>query len=264
VCVDTANNPDHCGGCDTVCDSTHATGVCVAGSCEALCDDGFGDCDASAGCELALEADENNCGGCGVTCAVDEACISGACQPRTLIALCGFSIRNVLAYLPAGPYSLVSTCAPDETYLAMFVSRSGIVDAAALGAFLDGGGIVLTEFSASDEVFSAAFTPVVQPVNVSGLCRDRIPTAVQYSPSDPFWMANTYQADPDGASGCGYDVSAYPGITPLAGWSLSTVSVAYRDRGEGRLWLTDFDWQDGEIFPQPYTEQLMQYMATHR
>lgn len=43
------------------------------------------------------------------------------------------------------------------------------------------------------------------------------------------------------------------------------MAIAYRDRGMGRLYLTDFDWQDNEMVqPRTYTQQLMGYMMTHR
>ena len=68
--------------------------------------------------------------------------------------------------------------------------------------------------------------------------------------------------------GCGADVSAFPGITPLAGWSPTAVSIAYRDLGQGRMWITDYDWQDLNIgqndplFTDTYN--LMGYMITHK
>jgi hypothetical protein len=88
---------------------------------------------------------------------------------------------------------------------------------------------------------------------------------VQFNAGDQFWVDNTFNAIALGNSGCGRDVAAFPGITPLAGWTASTVSIAYRDRGAGRLWIADFDWQDGGAGANDAdTVALMGYMMTTR
>jgi hypothetical protein len=56
------------------------------------CKDGHGDCDGDGKCEL-LDADDANCGACGVACAVGEACCAGACidveEDRANCGSCG-------------------------------------------------------------------------------------------------------------------------------------------------------------------------------
>jgi hypothetical protein len=56
-------------------------------------------------------------------------------------------------------------------------------------------------------------------------------------------------------------MSAYPGITPLGGWFDGAVSLAYRDRGGGRLWLVEADWQDSEAAFDADSLALMKYMV---
>src|SRR5262249_33481287 len=134
----------------------------------------------------------------------------------------------------------------------------------ALQAYLNAGGIVLTEWNISHMVWNLAFgTNAVQGGRFGG-CDDTFPSLVQFTPSDQFWTANQFKVFQN--SGCGYSVSAYPGITPLAGWDAQNAAVGYRDLGTGRVWATDFDWQDTDTNPyvDPYTPTLMGYMMTHR
>ncbi len=66
-----------------------SSGVCVVSSCAST----FADCDADAvnGCETSLDLDPLHCGACSNHCAVDEYCLSGACEPtaRLVYAACG-------------------------------------------------------------------------------------------------------------------------------------------------------------------------------
>jgi hypothetical protein len=81
MCVDTTNDPAHCGGCDVSCSATNGTPACLTGSCATFCDAGFGDCDANAtnGCESDFASDDANCGACGNACGTGYVCESGAC-----------------------------------------------------------------------------------------------------------------------------------------------------------------------------------------
>jgi hypothetical protein len=88
---------------------------------------------------------------------------------------------------------------------------------------------------------------------------------VQFSQDDPFWQNNEWQAIALNETGCGRsDVDSWEGVVPLAGWNDNAVAIGYRDAGSGRLWLTEFDWQDGENYPFDYTADLMGYMITHQ
>ncbi len=82
ACVDTNSDPMHCGNCTTTCPSgAHELSACDAGTCRAVCEAGFGDCDGNAtnGCETSLGDDASNCGVCGHVCAGGAMCTSGVC-----------------------------------------------------------------------------------------------------------------------------------------------------------------------------------------
>jgi len=69
-CVDLATDVQHCGACDAVCAPEHATGRCVASTCEIEeCDPRWGDCNDQDpdGCETSL-ASASDCGDCDVRC----------------------------------------------------------------------------------------------------------------------------------------------------------------------------------------------------
>jgi hypothetical protein len=123
---------------------------------------------------------------------------------------------------------------------------------------------VLTEHNISDEVWTLAFAPTAQMGVFTGACWDTAPTVVQFSPGDKVWTQVPFMAIPYNQSGCGYRVNGYAGITLLAGWDANNAAIGYRDLGLGRVWATDFDWQDNEGYPFAYTNQLMGYFMTHR
>ncbi len=73
VCVDTAADPDNCGGCGKPC----APGdVCAGGTCSLFCGGGTTACGTAC---VATLSDPANCGGCGKACATGDACSKGAC-----------------------------------------------------------------------------------------------------------------------------------------------------------------------------------------
>ncbi|XXX77987.1 MXAN_6577-like cysteine-rich protein [Sorangium sp. So ce134] len=101
-CVDTQADPDHCGGCDSVCASGQRceTGACVGddmgdggsdgggnggvedpdssgGTGGALCAPGLEPC--SGGC-VDLDINPHHCGGCGQECPAGQLCEGGACR----------------------------------------------------------------------------------------------------------------------------------------------------------------------------------------
>ena len=84
ACVDTSTSAANCGSCGRVCTYPNAAADCRASNCvQGACVAGFADCaPATPGCETNVNADPNNCGGCGVACGRANgtpACSAGAC-----------------------------------------------------------------------------------------------------------------------------------------------------------------------------------------
>ncbi len=260
----------NCGACNRACGAaSNGTAGCSAGACRvSACNVGFADCDGAfgTGCEVNTTNSVSNCGACGRVCASGMTCSAGVCASslRTEVRLCGGSSRDVRTFFPAGTsFTLVSSCTPSATTQAMLISRSGSgYVGSALAAYITAGGVVLTEYNITHTVFNAVFGTAVGQGARQGGCQDNIPMGFQYSPGDPFWVANAFASNP--SHGCGYNVGAFPGITPIVGWSSSTVAVAYRRLGTGRLWLVDVDWQDNESYWNANSTRLMGYMLTHR
>lgn len=249
-CDGVTDDVDEEGGeCDTGLDGVCAQGayacedpdlVCVAvrASTQEICSNGSDeDCDG--------EADE-------------EECID-----RTQVMLCGGSGRPVANFIPPDRPDLdvVDGCTPDDTTQAFIVSRGGVnsVNGQTLRDYLDGGGNVITEWNTTATLFNAAFEAAVALGAWHGNCQDNVNPVVQLNPDDRFWQDNEFVAEDQ--SGCGYDMSAYQDITPLGGWDVASVSLAYRDRGSGRLWLVEADWQDNEGMFSAESTSLMQYMV---
>lgn len=116
LCVDTRNDPSHCGGCNQNCPAPLATSrlcsnsMCVPGECFP----GYVDCnmDPQDGCEaMPMGNDHLNCGQCGRQCGGNELCNSGLCcnamlPPGTYQATCS----NCLAC-----EGVLSCTCPDQT-----------------------------------------------------------------------------------------------------------------------------------------------------
>ena len=86
LCVNTQNDPSHCGACGNACGTPpNATAACVVGQCGVgNCSAGFANCDMDAtdGCEVKLATDTAHCGACGNVCSVvnaTAACVVGQC-----------------------------------------------------------------------------------------------------------------------------------------------------------------------------------------
>jgi hypothetical protein len=81
------SNVASCGGCGKSCSANHVSSpVCSGGVCAGACDAGYADCDGNRqtnGCEVALNTDVGNCGGCGVVCSTNNVsartCTGGVC-----------------------------------------------------------------------------------------------------------------------------------------------------------------------------------------
>lgn len=185
---------------------------------------------------------------------------------RRILMACGNPTRDPRTFIPQGVGLTVSSgCAPTGTTQALMVTRNGypFVDGATLRSYLHEGGIVISEYNTSDELWSKVLPPVFQPVQQLGSCLDNVPTIVQFSPMDPFWRDNPFPMLSQAQTGCGYSVAHYPFITPLAGWDSINVGLGYRNVGQGRFWAADFDWQDQDQ-SDPTLPALLGYMVTHR
>ncbi len=87
-CVDTSNNPKHCGLCNHACPfvdlrQRHQVATCIKGICGTECEPGWGDCNDNPadGCETNLSFDGANCGACGNRCSsgLGQPCVDGRC-----------------------------------------------------------------------------------------------------------------------------------------------------------------------------------------
>jgi hypothetical protein len=84
-CVDTASDPNNCGGCGAVCSTNHAAETCTGSRCAvSSCTAGYADCDqlASTGCEVDTTSDINHCGSCAGACSTShatEVCTGSSC-----------------------------------------------------------------------------------------------------------------------------------------------------------------------------------------
>ncbi len=206
--------------------------------------------------------------GDGTVAGADVTTVSVTCSTRTKVMVCGSSGRPVTNFIPAGSNLTVeSGCAPDATVQAFIVPRSGQTqfNGPALKAWTEAGGIVLTEYYSTDNVFNAVFETNQAEVQPRfGACSDLMPSTVQFTPADPVWAAIPFVSIPENTTGCGQNIGGYPGIVPLAGWNANAVAIAYRNAGEGRVYLTDFDWQDGQGGDFTFTNTVMGYFITHR
>lgn len=84
--INTNTNVNNCGNCGNVCTAPNGTAACTAGTCSvASCNTGFANCNgnASDGCEVNINTNVSNCGGCGIVCSsnhVTPSCSGGQCN----------------------------------------------------------------------------------------------------------------------------------------------------------------------------------------
>ena len=129
ACVMTASDPANCGGCGIVCPAAaHAAPACVTGSCRIVCDVGYADCTAAAGCETNTLTDASSCGGCGIVCPGGGACMSGSCVVTGTSRSCR-EIHAATPSAPSGTYTIDPDAAgggaPFTAYCDMTVAGGG-------------------------------------------------------------------------------------------------------------------------------------------
>lgn len=73
ACVDPMADPNHCGGCDNLCDPAE---LCQQGACVSACDPGLTAC---RGACVDTTLDPEHCGGCDMVCAVGLSCLESEC-----------------------------------------------------------------------------------------------------------------------------------------------------------------------------------------
>lgn len=96
VCVNTATDTSHCGGCNQACSIPNAATFCAGGMCGFTgCQRGFGDCDANPrnGCEVNINSDAANCGGCGLACRLANATASCS-NAQCAVGICNGGFGN--------------------------------------------------------------------------------------------------------------------------------------------------------------------------
>lgn len=239
------------------CDDAGESQTCNSDCTAAECGDGIVNESAGENCD-----DQND--------RQDDGCDACSWLLKSEVLLCGDSNRDMNVILPPDDsMTLLSGCLPNVDTQALLVPLDDVSgfskNEAAIIAWVEAGGHVVTGFSNSEEVFSAIFSEKVGGKGSFGGCADVAPTVVQFSGGDPFWEDNVFEGIPLGVSGCGAsDISDWPEVTHLAGWSDELVSIGYRDAVQGRVWLAEFDWadEDADAATFDYTASLLRHMIT--
>lgn len=181
------------------------------------------------------------------------------------VMFCGSTSRSGSAlYGAAGPYTETDSCTPTAATQALLVTRGGSVagNGANWLAFLNGGGVIITEWLNSHTVYNEIYGTAYPQGTFYGNCSDNAMPQVKVNPSHPFWAANPITVTPSGEASCGADMSALTSGEPevtLLGESLDGNEMfAIRPQGDGVLFLLEADWQDSEA---SYTADSELFMA---
>lgn len=103
-CINVASDATNCGACGNSCVGrpNTMTGTCDSGACILVCNPGTANCDndPTNGCEVILNANNQNCGSCGNDC--DST--GTTCQNQGGFGVCGCSgANNAVCASPTGP-----------------------------------------------------------------------------------------------------------------------------------------------------------------
>jgi len=181
--------------------------------------------------------------------------ISSAQVLKPDLMYCGSSsAKGADLYLGVGPFNEVTACAPDADTQAMLVSRSGTItgNGAAWLAYLDSGGVIITEWRNAAAVYNEIYGTAYSLGTSFGDCHDNAMPSLKLNTDHPFWVANAGLTETlENNEGCGADISAIVAgeaeVTALGGLvNTALMSFAIRPQGLGVLWVLEADWQDNE------------------
>lgn len=190
---------------------------------------------------------------------IEDAC---PIKMRSHFAVCGSSDRDLSEFIENSIQ--VDSCTPNNNMQVMYITRTGVasLNGAQLRSYLNDGGIIITEYSSSDDVYNEVFFGDVDEGEQFGNCRDNVMPVTQDGSENGFWQENLFETSGN-TSGCGKDISQFPNTTRLGGWDDTTTQLAYRDQGLGRVWFVEADWQDGNASMTEQSKGLMRYMSVH-
>jgi hypothetical protein len=185
---------------------------------------------------------------------------------RTEILVCGPAGTDPAALLPAH-FGLrrVEGCAPGPQTAVLFVTGRADVaalDGPSLRAWLSAGGRIVTAGGRGRAVHDLVFETDSPAGARTGECGGDILPAWRYEPGGRFW-AEVPWAAPERV-GCGEDLAGVAGLVPLGGWNPQTVSLAYRDLGEGRLYALETDFTEAGAGLSRKGRDLVRFLALGR
>jgi len=183
------------------------------------------------------------------------------------LMFCGSSQRHGSdLYLGVGPFNEVQGCAPGVNTQALLVTRYASIsgNGAAWLAYLDTGGVIITEHSSANRVYNEIYGTAYAAGAWVGNCTDNAMPSTKLNPDHEFWQLNTGLIETaPGSEGCGLDLIALVGgeaaVTALGGIIQSAaITFAIRPQGQGVLWLLEADWQDSQ---SSYTDMSKNFMG---
>jgi hypothetical protein len=171
------------------------------------------------------------------------------------LMFCGNSSRTGSnLYLGVGPFNEVQGCVPGVDTQALLITRSGSIggNGAAWLAYLNGGGVIITEYNIAHNVYNEIYATSYVRGSAFGDCSDNAMPSLKLNTNHEFWQLNAGLTETTGdLEGCGFDLAAIAAgeaeVTELGGLvGTPLVSFAIRPQGTGVFWLLEADWQDSE------------------
>ena len=216
-------------------------------------------------------SDPKHCGTCETSCREGQSCLQGVCEGETRVIRprimnCGSLFRSINDFLVGPladlPFIPNASCEPDHSVQALLITRSGLNGLALnlenIRTYLAEGGIIISEQGTGPRLYGSIFGIPTFDTPQLGQCGGNIQPIVNHRPQDPLWQTIPHRPPPAESSGCGDDLHDLPGIVRLGGWDAHTTSLAYRDYGQGRVWLLASDWRR---FNANVTEDSLNLMA---